>query len=228
MNGEVPWSSVFDSTANMRALSAIQAEGLRAASALVDRFVRFAANGLNGANFTADPAAQDVRADLYGATDIAPLIRSWLPMWGLQPIVRDERRAEPEGRRAQQREPIAGSSASMDLERSEATGPVKVELISPGSGEAELWLHNRGGTDFGEVKLHCVSVVADSGSTSEGVEVRFDPASVAMPPRSSRGLTLTVDAGHAATPGLYRALEVVEGHPLLCIPLVILISSAVD
>ena len=38
MSNDLPWASVFDSAANMRALSAIQADGFRAASELVDRF----------------------------------------------------------------------------------------------------------------------------------------------------------------------------------------------
>src|SRR3984957_4436147 len=37
---DLPWASVFDPAANARALSAIQAEGFRAASRIVDQFVR--------------------------------------------------------------------------------------------------------------------------------------------------------------------------------------------
>lgn len=37
---DLPWASVFDPAANARALSAIQAEGFRAASRIVNRFVR--------------------------------------------------------------------------------------------------------------------------------------------------------------------------------------------
>ena len=39
----------------MRALSAVQADGFRAASELVDRFVRIAAAGLNGNETSAPP-----------------------------------------------------------------------------------------------------------------------------------------------------------------------------
>ena len=48
MSNDLPWASVFDSAANMRALSAVQADGFRAASELVDRFVRMAAAGPDG------------------------------------------------------------------------------------------------------------------------------------------------------------------------------------
>src|ERR1700739_63056 len=43
---ELPWASVFDPAANARALSAIHAEGFRAASELVDRFVPIAATAV--------------------------------------------------------------------------------------------------------------------------------------------------------------------------------------
>ena len=51
---DVPWASVFDPAANLRALTTIQAEGFRAASEIVDRVVRWprsgptAPNGLRG------------------------------------------------------------------------------------------------------------------------------------------------------------------------------------
>ena len=44
---DLPWASVFDPAANARALSAIQAEGFRAASEILDRFVGMATNGSN-------------------------------------------------------------------------------------------------------------------------------------------------------------------------------------
>src|ERR1700747_1229259 len=80
---ELPWASVFDPAANARALSAIQAEGFRAASELVDRFVRVATSGLNTMSpASAAPQINGVRHDLFGAPDIEPLIRSWWSMVG--------------------------------------------------------------------------------------------------------------------------------------------------
>ena len=46
--GDLPWTAVFDPVANARALSAIQAEGFRAATRLVDRFVTIAETAGNG------------------------------------------------------------------------------------------------------------------------------------------------------------------------------------
>ena len=77
-----PWASMFDSVANMRALTAIQAEGFRAASKLVDRFVEVAATGRDapGAGPAAPPLTEEQRANLWGATDVEPLISSWWSM----------------------------------------------------------------------------------------------------------------------------------------------------
>ena len=80
VGNELPWASVFDSTANMRALTAIQAEGLRAASKLVDRFIVAAADTVNTRGATgrsASALSSDERADLWGATDLEPLVKDW-------------------------------------------------------------------------------------------------------------------------------------------------------
>src|SRR5690348_1693367 len=79
MSSELPWSSVFEPKGNMRALSAIQADGFRAASELVDRFVRIAAAGLNENATPASPPS-DGPADLYGATGLEPFLTSWWAM----------------------------------------------------------------------------------------------------------------------------------------------------
>ena len=47
--GEAPWASVFDPEANLRAVGEVQARGFRAASEVVDRFVRLASK-TNAAN----------------------------------------------------------------------------------------------------------------------------------------------------------------------------------
>ena len=81
--GDLPWASVFDPAANARALSAIQAEGFRAASALVDRFIRSAGVGRIASDRPAGstvPPDVEQRENLYGALDLEPLMRSWFSM----------------------------------------------------------------------------------------------------------------------------------------------------
>jgi hypothetical protein len=82
---DLPWVSVFDPAANARALNSIQAEGFRAASELVDRFVRIARGGLNGTDWptiSSAPLNNQQRADIFGATDVAPLLKSWWSVIG--------------------------------------------------------------------------------------------------------------------------------------------------
>ncbi len=83
IGNELPWASVFDSAANMRALTAIQAEGFRAASRIVDRFIVAAADSVHtraGTDTSRSRLSPDERADLWGATDIEPLLKSWWSM----------------------------------------------------------------------------------------------------------------------------------------------------
>jgi hypothetical protein len=68
---DLPWASVFDAAANARALSAIQAEGFRAASRIVDQFVRAVGSSTNG-EATATPADStngNNAVDANGAVD---------------------------------------------------------------------------------------------------------------------------------------------------------------
>jgi hypothetical protein len=226
---ELPWASVFDPAANARALSAIQAEGFRAASELVDRFVRIAATGVGrsaGSDARSDsrstPSAasltQDQRADLFGATDIEPLIRSWWSMvgqflLGSVPRATDSPEADP---------------AALDFSNSEAQGRLDLEATVPGTTTAEVWLHNRAAKDLGEVALRCSDLLAYDGGVMESGAVTFIPAAVPMPGRSSRGIELKIEVPQEVQPGLYRGTLLVEGHPELWLPVVLTVRSSVS
>ena len=80
---DLPWASVFNPAVNVHAFSAIQADGFRAASELVERFVRIASTELEksrGAPAPATPASDGQGADLFGATGLEPLVTSWWAM----------------------------------------------------------------------------------------------------------------------------------------------------
>lgn len=214
---ELPWASVFDSGANMRALSAIQAEGFRAARELVDRVVRTAATGLNGSAGPASAASLtgQQRADLFGATDVEPLIRSWWStvgqlLVGSSTYVPDTTPAAP----------------AFDLAMAQSTGRLDLEAQVAGVTAAELWLHNMSAKDLGHVHLRCSDLLADDGSVVESGAVTFDPAPVLMPARSSRGIDAKVKTSPAALPGLYRGTLLVEGHPELWLSVVLTIRPA--
>jgi hypothetical protein len=211
---DLPWASVFDPAANARALSAIQAQGFRAASEIVDRFARIATTGLNGkdsSTTSAAPLTDDQRADLFGATDIEPLIRSWWAMIGQLLLGAAPR--TPDG--------ASANSATLDLSNAEANGKLDLAATSPGAAKAEVWLHNRGANDLGQVRLRCSDLLAHDGSVVGSGTVTFNPAAAAIPARSSRGIEVKIEVPQGVAPGTYRGTVLAEGHPNLWLPAVL-------
>lgn len=216
---DLPWASVFDPAANARALSAVQAEGFRAASALVDRFVRAAAGRTNSNGSTTAsraPLTADERADLFGATDIEPLIRSWWATIGQLLL------GSPRPNSA------AAEGVIFDFATGEANGLLNLESVAPGVASVEVWLHNRGIQDRGDIRLRCSDFLAHDGALIPSSAVRYDQDSVNMPGRSSRGIELKVVIAESISPGVYRGVLLVDGHPDLWLPMVLTIRPTVS
>ena len=216
---DVPWASVFDSAANMRALSAIQADGFRAASELVDRFVRMASTDLGGMR-RPEPATSQADADLadrFGATGLEPLVASW---WAMV----DQFLRVPTPRDGEQIQPGADLPARFDLAAARATGRLYLETVPGGTTTTELWLHNAGSVDMGKVRLLCGDLLAHSGALVRAQMLRFEPDVVAMPPRSARGVTVEIGADDDVEPGSYRGTVLVDGHPSLWLPVELVIK----
>jgi hypothetical protein len=217
MSDDLPWSSVFDSAANMRALSAIQADGFRAASELVDRFVRMAASGLSGGEPSATPAREEP-ADLFGATGLEPFVTSW---WAM---VDQFLRVSSPSREAQT---VQTDTPTLDFAAAQAQGRLRLSTAAPGAATAEVWLHNRGPVDMGKVVLRCGDLLSHDGSVVAARLMRFEPDIVPMPARSSRGVTVEVDVeGHVA-PGSYRGTLVADGHPDIWLPIELVVTPLV-
>jgi hypothetical protein len=216
LSNDLPWASVFDSAANMRALSAIQADGLRAASELVDRFVRMAADGLNARESSAPPVppANGEPADLYGATGLEPFLTTW---WAM--VDQFLRTSSP--RREQ--EPAEADVATLDFAAEQASGRLHLSSISPGTATAEVWLHNRGPVDMGKVALRCSDLLSH-GSVIVARLMRIEPDIVPMPARSSRGVTVEVDIGEHVAPGSYRGILVTDGQPDVWLPIELVVK----
>ncbi|MCV7281975.1 hypothetical protein H7J88_20305 [Mycolicibacterium flavescens] len=196
--GDVPWASVFDPAANARALSAIQAEGFRAASQLMDRFV-----GATGTAGTGD-----------GTVDYESLVRSWWTLIGqLVPV-------PPNGTGARADLDLAGGDAGGD-----ATDVVRLSAGSPGVASTEVWLHNRTDTDRGEIRLLCGDLVSHTGAVLAGEQVSFDPPAVPMPPRCSRGVVVTIAVAEGYSPGPYRGVVLAQDHPDLWLPAALTVSA---
>jgi hypothetical protein len=214
---DLPWVSVFDPAANARALNSIQAEGFRAASELVDRFVRIARGGLNGTDWptiSSAPLNNEQRADIFGATDVAPLLKSWWSVIGQMLLGAEAQDSSgPE-------EPV------VDLEKVETAGRIELVTTAPGVATTEVWLHNRGTTDFGDVTVHCSELLAHDGNIIPSDSVRVLPQIVAMPPRSSRGIAVEVSVGVDVAPGTYRGNLLASGGSGLWLPVILAVEAA--
>ena len=211
---EVPWASVFNPAANLRALTTIQAEGFRAASELVDRVVRMAAQRADGTERSArqaTPLSAEQRADLLGATDVEPLIRSWWAMVG-QFLM---------GTGAQTPAKNPTVAPALDFAAADSAGRLDIDAAPGGTATSEVWLHNAADDDLGRIRLRCSALTADDGSIIDAAAIRFDPKTVPMPGRSSRGVDVIVKVAKKVRPGLYRGTVLVEGRPTLWLPIAV-------
>lgn len=216
---DLPWASVFDPAANARAFSAIQAEGFRAASELVDRFARIARTGRNGLDRSAPaaPLTNEQRAEFLGATDIEPLIRSWWAMMG-QFLLGSGGAPDP----------VVTDDAILDFSGPASNGRLDLEATVPGDATTEVWLHNKGPTDFGEIEMRCSDLLAHHGGLVRSAAVTLTPAVVVMPSRSSRGIDMKIEVPHDIQPGIYRGTLLVDGHQELWLPVALTVRSSVS
>lgn len=208
---DLPWASVFDPAANARALSAIQAEGFRAASRIVDRFVR--AVGSDSEEATApsgDAATNGAGVGVPGLQDLEGLTRAWWSAVGQLLL-----RSMP-GTAQSDAHPV-----SLDVNDSNSNGAVNVEAAGGGSAGTEVWLHNRGPDDRPDVRLRCSDLLSHDGNVIRADAVLIDAAVVAMPRRSSRGVAITVNVASEVLPGVYRGTLLASGHPDLWLPVVL-------
>jgi hypothetical protein len=211
---DLPWASVFDPAANARALNAIQAQGFRAASKLVDRFIGAAGVNGNGAEATSTGSASDT-ADENGTgrrnnPDIERLMTIWWSMVG-QFLVGSARLANL---------PFAGP-ATLEFGRAGGNGTVELHADAPGRASTEVWLHNNGLDHLGEIRLRCSDLLAHEGDMVPSATVYCDPNPVPMPRRSSRGVEIGVDVSGDVRPGVYRGNLLADGHPDVWLPVVL-------
>jgi hypothetical protein len=214
---DLPWASVFDPAANARALSAIQAEGFRAASRIVDQFVRAVGSAANGTGTaaSADRAAIENNGSagtgpVDGVQEFERLTRAWWSMVG-QFLLRSMPGTANSG----------SELVSLDVGSPDSKRVVNLDASVGGSASTEVWLHNRGPDDRGDVRLHFSDLLSHDGNVIRAEGVRLDPAVVSMPARSSRGVALTIDVAPEVPPGVYRGTLLASGHPDLWLPVVL-------
>jgi hypothetical protein len=203
---DLPWASVFDPAANARALSAIQARGFRAATEVVDRFVRLTGQGFGAPSSSADGNDSDT-IDPGHYPEIGRIVKS------LQTAV------------SQLGESAFGATKSaepgLDLENSATIGEARLETTEPGPTVTEVWLHNRGPVDLGKVRLRCSDLLSHDGAVIESSRIRFEPDVVPMPDRCSRGVTVEVDVPQDCVPGRYRGTVLADGYADVWLPVVL-------
>lgn len=203
---ELPWASVFDPAANVRALSAIQARGFRAATEVVDRFVRLTERGFGAPVGPTEGSPSDGN-DSGGYPEIGRLVKSF------QNVV------------SQLGESTLGAPKStepgLDLGNSAASGEARLEATESGPAITEVWLHNRGPVDLGKVQLRCSDLLSHDGTVVDSSRIRFEPDVVPMPDRSSRGITVEVDVPQDLPPGRYRGTLLADGHADVWLPVVL-------
>jgi hypothetical protein len=202
---DLPWASVFDPAANVRALGAVQDRGFRAATEVVSRFIRMTDRGLGALSA---PSSDD-DSDGGNATTYPELIRI---LSSLQSAV---------SQLGQSVTGIGPVEPQLDLVNSAASGQARLEAIEPGPTVTEVWLHNRGPEDLGKVRLRCSDLLAHDGAVIESSAIRFEPDVVPMPARSSRGITVEVDVAQGHPPGRYRGTMLADGHEDVWLPVVL-------
>jgi hypothetical protein len=206
----ISWASVFDPSVNIRALGEIQARGFRAATEVVNRFVRMA-----GPASDTDPVDRDQSSS--DSTPSAPDVDQVLQLWqrlATQAVesLRDVTRPQ-------------SSDATVDVQHAKSSGVVSLVAGDSGAVSTEVWLHNAGAEDLGKVRLRCSDLLAHNGTVIASSLVGFEPDTVPMVPRCSRGVTVQVDVPDCAGPGTYRGTLLADGHPDIWLPVVLTVLA---
>lgn len=199
----------FDALAGARVLGEIQAEGLRAAGALVDRLVHL----VDG---SASSGADDPRPG--SASDTQAATEAWFDLWGdlMGRATRALGTVTPAG--------DGPAAPRLDLAGTSAGPTVELTVVPGGTATTELWLHNATADDLGPLAARCAPLVAPDGVA--GPEVVITPARIdGMPARSSRGLIVSVSAATDLSPATYRGVLQVDGAPEVWAPIVVLVES---
>jgi hypothetical protein len=202
----ISWASVFDPSVNIRALGEIQARGFRAATEVVNRFVRMAEP-----KSSTDP--EELKQSPSGEGAATPDVDAVLQLWqrlATQAVesLRDVAR------------PHSGV-ATVDIQHVTSSGAVSLVASEPGAVSTEVWLHNSGAEDLGKVRLHCSDLLAHDGTVIASSMVRFEPDPVPMVPRCSRGVTVQIDVPDEIGDGHYRGILLADGYPEIWLPVVL-------
>jgi hypothetical protein len=203
---DIPWAAVFDPALNIRALGEIQARGFRAATEVVNRFIRMA----DTKSVTDSADSTRARGDqATPAPDVDRVLQVWQRL-ATQAVESLRGPAQP-----------LGEVATVDIQHATSSGAVSLVASEPGAVSTEVWLHNRGADDLGKVRLRCSDLLAHDGALIESALVRFEPDAVPMVARCSRGVTVEIDVPDDIAVGDYRGTMLADGYPDIWLPVVL-------
>jgi hypothetical protein len=214
--GDIPFASLFDPVSNARVMGDIQAQALRAAGDLVERLLAVAeALPKPGAPF---PTASGTGNGSTGRSDDASrLIDAWVEM--LQRI------SGAFGTRSGDE-----NSQQVDVEVGDGAAPClrfcadeSGELVQ---GEAEVWLHNGTPDPFGPLTIGSGDLISPEGERL-AAHVVCEPAAIAeLPPRSSRGVIVSLAPEGELHRGVFRGLLQVRGAPGVWFPVEVAVGDS--
>ena len=120
---------------------------------------------------------------------------------------------------------LPGGAVKFDLRQDNSRELVYLESLPSGLASTEVWLHNGGPGDLGDVSLRCSDLLAHDGGLVTSAAVRVDPETVAMPDRCSRGVTVQIEVADDVRPGRYRGTLLADGHPDVWLPVQLTVLS---
>jgi hypothetical protein len=205
-------------------LADIQRRGLQAASEVAERLVTVVDGDGDGSTGRGPSVDGQPTGDLDGLVDLwgELMKRSFRAIVSL-PAAAVAASSPPNGAPGGE---AVDTPPTVDVGTSSASVPLRIRTHSSGEtdAEAELWLHNGTTAEHRDLHIHCGDLRSPEGG-SLAARVRFDPDTVTLPPRSSRGVAVTVElVDDGAGPGTYRAMVLVSGLPDAWLPIEVVVG----
>lgn len=218
-----PASFLFDPALGASLFHEIQAEGLRAAGALVERLVHLVDG--SSSSTAGDPAADatDDTTPPNSPTGLDPgAILPWFELW--RDLV--ERTSDTVQRLQGASTGPSGHGVQVGIGGNLApVRPLTIAVGPDGHGAGEMWLHNGTTSDHGELVPHC-GPLSDEYGLSLNCEAEIEPPKIdALPARSSRGFAIAIRVDPTIAPGTYRGIVQVRGAGAVWMPLEVVLPA---
>lgn len=208
----------FDPVLGAKIFGEIQAEGLRAAGALVERLVHLVDGPHSDAPDASSESTEPGDVTSFGMGAVQP----WFELW--RDLV--ERTSDTLQRLQGADMGPDGDGIRVGVDGSLAPSrPLTVAVDAAGRGQAEMWLHNGTADDPGELVPRCGPLCGLDGALLS-CRLTIDPPTIdGLPSRSSRGFTIAVTADPASLPGTYRGLVQVRGADAVWLPIEVVVPA---